>query len=113
MMIIAMPVAQNQLCMHFGHCEVFAFFEVDEKEKRIISQKLLTPPPHEPGILPPWIKNQGASVVITGGMGARAQSLFAANGVRVITGAPAGNPEEIVLSYLNNTLVTGDNVCDH
>ncbi|MFZ5753618.1 MAG: NifB/NifX family molybdenum-iron cluster-binding protein [Bacillota bacterium] len=112
-MIIALPVAGNQLCMHFGHCESFAFFDVDEVQKKIKGKKMLTPPPHEPGILPPWIKQQGADVVITGGMGARAQSLFQAAGVQIITGAQPGNPEDIVMSYLNNSLQTGPNACDH
>jgi len=112
-MIIAMPVVNNQLCMHFGHCEVFAFYEVDEKEKRIINKTLLTPPPHQPGVLPRWIKSQGAGLVITGGMGRRAQDLFAEEGVKVIIGAPAASPDEIVQSYLDHTLRTGQNVCDH
>ena len=111
-MIIAMPIVQNQLCMHFGHCEVFAFFEVDKNEKRIIKKTTLAPPPHEPGILPPWIKRQGADVVITGGMGARAQGLFQEVGIKVITGA-CGDPEQVVLDYLNNSLQTGANACDH
>ena len=112
-MIIALPMAENQLCLHFGHCERFAFFEVDEQTRTIKNRKDLTPPPHEPGILPPWIKAQGASLVITGGMGSRAQNLFKEAGVQVITGAPSGVPEDIVMSYLNNSLVTGRNACDH
>ncbi|MDD2401659.1 MAG: NifB/NifX family molybdenum-iron cluster-binding protein [Clostridia bacterium] len=112
-MKIAMPVVKEQLCMHFGHCEVFAFFEVDEKEKKILNKEFITPPNHEPGILPPWIKEQGADLVITGGMGARAQNLFLSQGIKVITGAPVGNPENVVLSYLNNNLEIGQNVCDH
>lgn len=112
-MKIALPIAQEQLCMHFGHCEVFGFFEVDEQEKRILNTEYLTPPQHEPGILPPWIKSQGADVVITGGMGGRAQSLFVSAGVKVVTGAPALEPEEVVRQYLNKTLQTGNNACDH
>lgn len=112
-MKIAMPIVQNQLCMHFGHCEVFAFFDVDEETKQIKDKKLVTPPPHEPGILPPWIRQQGADIVITGGMGSRAQGLFRAEGVKVITGARGNNPEEIIMSFLNENLETGPNICDH
>ncbi|MDK2823961.1 MAG: hypothetical protein PWQ67_775 [Clostridia bacterium] len=112
-MKIALPVVNNQLCMHFGHCEVFEFYDVNEKEKKILGKNRLTPPPHEPGILPKWIKEQGANLVITGGMGIKAQRLFQEAGVQVITGAPADNPNAIVTSYLNNTLNTGENACDH
>lgn len=112
-MKIALPVTGNCLCMHFGHCESFAFYDVDSKEKSINGVKMLTPPPHEPGILPPWIKQQGADIVITGGMGSRARDLFEAVGVHVITGAPAINPEAVIIHYLNNTLELGQNACDH
>ena len=112
-MKIALPIAQNQLCMHFGHCEAFAFYEVDEKSKKILNKECHIPPQHEPGILPPWIKSHGADVVITGGMGMRAQSLFVSAGVKVITGAPGLDPEDVVQKYLDNTLQTGENVCDH
>jgi len=99
--------------MHFGHCEVFEFYEIDEKERKIAGKSALTPPPHEPGVLPRWIKEQGADLVIAGGMGASAQNLFHQAGIKVITGASAVNPGEIVESYLNNSLKTGANTCDH
>jgi hypothetical protein len=46
-------------------------------------------------------------------MGASAQKLFAERGISVSIGAPADNPEKIVLSYMNNALKLGDNTCDH
>jgi len=112
-MKIALPVANDQLCMHFGHCQVFEFYEVDEKEKKILKKSTLTPPPHEPGVLPRWIKEQNVNLVIAGGMGASAQSLFREAGVQVITGAQADSTQTIVENYLNNALTTGKNACDH
>jgi predicted Fe-Mo cluster-binding NifX family protein len=53
------------------------------------------------------------NVVIAGGMGSRAQMLFTQNGIDVIIGATAGGPEEIVTAYLNGSLQTGANICDH
>ena len=73
----------------------------------------LTPPPHEPGLLPRWLHEQGADVIIAGGMGQRAQQLFAQSGIKVVVGAPADAPERIVESYLSGTLVSGQNFCDH
>lgn len=112
-MKIAIPLAEGKLCMHFGHCEQFALLEVDEKTRQVTGTRLLTPPPHEPGVLPRWLHQQGASVIIAGGMGQRAQGLFAENGVRVVVGAPAAAPEQLVADYLAGTLVSGANVCDH
>jgi ATP-binding protein involved in chromosome partitioning len=112
-MLIAVPTIDGQLCMHFGHCETFTMLEVDPDKKEITSEKKLTPPPHEPGLLPRWLHSEGVSVVIAGGMGQRAQSLFAQNGVKVVVGAPAASPSDTVMAYLNGTLAFGDNVCDH
>ena len=112
-MKIAIPVADGRLCMHFGHCEQFAVVEVDDTTRTIISTVYVTPPPHEPGVLPRWLHEQGAHLIIAGGMGQRAQSLFAQHGVKVVVGAPAGTPEDIVCAYLAETLEVGQNACDH
>lgn len=112
-MKLALPMAGGKLCMHFGHCEQFALIDADEKTKKILGQKLLTPPPHEPGVLPKWLHEQGVHVIIAGGMGQRAQSLFAENGIKVVVGAPGAEPDALVISYLKGALVSGANVCDH
>lgn len=113
MIKIAIPLANNELCMHFGHCEQFAIVEADEQTKKIIKTELLTPPPHEPGVLPRWLGSKGVNMVIAGGMGKRAQDLFAAQNVKVLVGAPAGTPEKLVTDFLAGKLKPGANVCDH
>ncbi len=112
-MKIAIPVAEGKLCMHFGHCEVFHLYDVDMAKKSILSTTSVTPPPHEPGVLPGWIADKGVNFVIAGGMGARAVSLFKERGVDVITGAPAGDPKAVLQTYLDGKLITGANACDH
>ncbi len=112
-MRIAVPVADGVLCMHFGHCENFALYEVDTDKKTVVGKQLLVPPAHEPGVLPAWLHKQGANLIIAGGMGSRAQSLFTKHGVQVLTGATSGDPDAVIKSYLEDSLVTGDNVCDH
>jgi predicted Fe-Mo cluster-binding NifX family protein len=112
-MKIAIPTAEGKLCMHFGHCQQFALVDVDPDSKTITNTEFKVPPPHEPGVLPRWLGEQGASVIIAGGMGQRAQMLFQQNGVHVVVGAPADAPEQIVQAFLDNTLQAGENVCDH
>ena len=112
-MRIAIPLADGRLCMHFGHCEKFALVDCDSTAKAIIKTDTVAAPAHEPGLLPRWLAERGATVIIAGGMGARAQGLFSERGITVVTGAPAGTPEQIVTAYLNGTLVTGANACDH
>lgn len=109
--IFAIPVVQGKLCAHFGHCEQFVLIETENG--KILGKSAHTPPPHEPGVLPKWLHEQGAHIIIAGGMGSRAQGLFHENGVKVVTGAPVDSPESLVNQYLSGSLITGQNVCDH
>jgi len=113
MIKIAIPTAEGKLCEHFGHCSQFAIITVDEKENNITNTDYLSPPDHQPGVLPQWLHEQGVTMVIAGGMGGRAQSLFEKNGIKVITGAETGTPGSIVKSWLQGSLEMGNNVCDH
>ena len=110
-MKFAIPLAEGKLTAHFGHCQEFAFVEVEDNQ--IKNKEMLVPPPHEPGVLPKWLHELGTNVIIAGGMGARALDLFAQNNIKVIVGASALAPEELVKQYLDNTLQIGGNVCDH
>lgn len=112
-MKIAIPLANGILTMHFGHCERFALVDVDSTEKKIIKRQDIEAPPHEPGLLPPWLAERGVNLIIAGGMGQRAQGLFAEQSIKVVVGAPADTPERLVDDYLAGTLQVGENVCDH
>jgi len=81
--------------------------------KRLSDRKKAPSPPHEPGLLPRWLGEKGVNVIIAGGMGTQAQQLFAESGITVSVGAPADDPEKIVLSYMDSVLELGDNTCDH
>ncbi len=112
-MRIAIPIVNGALSAHFGHCETFALIDVDPDTKKILGRQDLQPPPHEPGVLPRWLSEQGVKVIIAGGMGQRALGLFTQQKITVCVGAPALAPEDLVAQYLAGTLETGRNVCDH
>ena len=112
-MRISIPLVQGKLSLHFGHCEEFAIFDIDDNIKKVINRKDAAPPGHEPGVLPRWLHENNVNVIIAGGMGQRAQQLFAQNDIKVVIGASGQSPEELVSAYLENTLETGDNICDH
>ncbi len=112
-MRIAIPLAEGKLATHFGHCREFALVDVDAANGTIEKTETAEPPPHEPGVLPKWLAGQGAEIIIAGGMGRRAQDLFAEHGIQTIVGAPSQAPEDLVAAYVAGTLQTGDNLCDH
>jgi len=110
-MKIAIATAQGQISGHFGHCEGFTVYET--QGAKIITKIYVQNPGHQPGYLPVFLKEQGASVIIAGGMGQMAQSLFAEQGIEVIVGA-AGECEQAAERYLNGQLKSTDSVCrDH
>jgi len=112
-MRFAIPMVNGRLCAHFGHCERFALVDADLKSKMILGKKEVAAPEHQPGLLPRWLADRGANIVVAGGMGPRAQDLFTESGIEVVIGAPADEPETLVEAYLTGTLQTGDNICDH
>ena len=112
-MRIAVPLAQGKLSLHFGHCDQFAIFDVDENLKKLTSRNDAIPPAHAPGVLPKWLHENNVNVIIASGMGQRAQQLFSQNDIKVVIGASSSSPEELVSAYLQDTLETGENICDH
>ncbi len=110
---IAVPLAEGRLSAHFGHCQQFALFDADPETKTVLKKTILDAPPHEPGLLPNWLQERGADVILAGGMGSRARGLFEEKGIRVVVGAPSDFAAKVVLDYLSGALKTGDNVCDH
>jgi len=109
----AIPVSSGMVSTHFGHCEQFALIDANEGQREILRKELVASPGHQPGLLPQWLAEQGVSVVIASGMGSRAQALFQQNRIKVVIGALESDPEKAVLSYLDENLDTGDNICDH
>ena len=110
-MKIAIPTEGEKLCSHFGHCDSFTFVDVNPETKEILNMENKIP---EEGIScqsASWISEQGANLVLAGGMGARPLDIFNRNGVKVISGCPELPIKEIVQEYLNSTLVTGENSC--
>ena len=110
-MKIAIPTAEGKLCSHFGHCETFTFADVNSETKEILNIETREP---EEGIScqsASWISEQGANIILAGGMGARPLAIFEQNGVKVITGCPELPVEDVVKGYLNSSLVTGSNSC--
>lgn len=109
--IFAVPTANGELTVHFGHCEKFAIIETENN--KILSEKYVTPPVHQPGVYPKFLADMGVHVIISGGMGQRAQALFFQNKIDVCMGVMAESPVKLVEQHLQGKLQTGENLCTH
>jgi predicted Fe-Mo cluster-binding NifX family protein len=109
--IIAIPIEGQVLSEHFGHCQAFAYVDVDNN--RITNITIKDPPEHQPGTYPRWVAANGATDVIAGGMGPMAVNLFIEAGVNVFVGAPVDSPVNLVNNFLAGKLTLNANYCDH
>jgi len=109
--VIAMPTSDRvTVDGHFGHTKEFIFYSV--RNNVVVNKTFLVPPKHEPGVLPKFLAENGANVIITGGMGRMAVDLFRENNVDVILGAQ-GSLELNINEYLGGFLTSQGSVCDH
>lgn len=98
---------------HFGRCPYYTMVEVEDN-KIILSYKVENPfySAHgSPGQVPVFIRDQGAHVIIAGGMGQRAVGFFNEFGIEAVTGA-SGKVEAVVEAYLKGAL-KGNAPCVH
>ena len=113
---IAVPVeSDGTLSAHFGHAGTFTFFIVDTHKQTIVEKKDLTPPDHQPGVIPRWVAAQGAHVMLAGGMGEKAKSALASLGVHVVDGVMDNrmDADTLVRHYMDGILVQGGPGCSH
>jgi predicted Fe-Mo cluster-binding NifX family protein len=89
---------------HFGRCPYFVVVDLEGCE---VQQVAAVANPyyshHQPGQVPRFIRERGADVMLTGGMGRRAISLFGQYGIEAVTGA-AGTVRRSLEQYLGGAL---------
>ncbi|MFH1941070.1 MAG: NifB/NifX family molybdenum-iron cluster-binding protein, partial [bacterium] len=96
---------QASVSPHFGRCPFYTIVEI-ENNKINKSHKVENPfygEHGQPGQVPAFIRDQGAHVIISGGMGPRAVGFFNDFSIEVVTGA-AGKVSAVVEGYLHGTL---------
>jgi len=92
------------VAQHFGHAPYFILVNVENGEVSGV-QGLVNPfiNGHAPGQVPGFIKEQGADVMLSGGMGGRAIEFFAQVGIKAATGA-SGTVRQTLENYLGGAL---------
>jgi len=112
-MRIAIPHENGRLHGHFGGCREFALVEADADSKTVLATQVVPAPPHQPGLFPRWLREQGVTAIIVGGIGRRALDIFAHHGITVRAGWPDATVEELVAAYLNGQLTAAPEGCEH
>jgi len=90
---------------HFGRCPYYTF--VDVEGRQVLDVKVVSNPfynQHAPGQVPAFIREHGAHVMLSGGMGSRAMAFFEQFGIEAVTGA-SGTVRHALERYLEGELV--------
>jgi predicted Fe-Mo cluster-binding NifX family protein len=109
-MKIAISTESGHVSAHFGRCPTYTLFDVEDG--RVVGREEIPNPGHQPGFLPQYLSARGVSVIIAGGMGPRAQGLFAEKNIQTIIGVQ-GPIDEVVDKFLRQELQAGQDLCDH
>lgn len=113
MVKIAIPTRDNMVDDHFGHCNHYTVFTIDDDKKVLASQRLESPQGCGcKSNIAAMMKDMGITVMIAGNMGAGAFNKLSQHGISVVRGCH-GNIEDILNAYLKGELVDSSIVCDH
>lgn len=107
-MKIAVASEKEKVTEHFGHCENFNIYEIENN--KIAKSESIANPGHKPGFLPNFLNDMGVNVIISGGMGGGAVDIFNEKDIEVIVGV-TGSAEIAVEEYLKGNLKSTGSIC--
>jgi len=103
-MKLAIPTRGNVVDDHFGHCEAYTVFGIDEN-KKIISTEML-PSPQGCGCksnIASVLKEKGVTVMLAGNMGNGALNVLQSHGIEVYRGC-SGDVRQLTEAFLQDNI---------
>jgi predicted Fe-Mo cluster-binding NifX family protein len=111
-MKIAVPVTHdNQIDGHFGHCESYGVYTINDKNE--IADFKNVESPQGCGCksdIASVLASDGVTIMLAGGIGGGAVNVLKNSGIEVIRGC-SGNSEEVVKQYLSGLVEDSGNSC--
>ncbi|MBU1013418.1 MAG: NifB/NifX family molybdenum-iron cluster-binding protein [Bacteroidetes bacterium] len=110
---IAVPTRNDIVDAHFGHCEYYSIFTVNEKSE--IIDKELYAAPQGCGCksnIAPLLAEKGVYLMLAGNMGVGAVNVLQSSNIEVLRGCE-GKVDEVVSSYLSGMLSDSGKSCAH
>jgi predicted Fe-Mo cluster-binding NifX family protein len=110
-MKIALPSYQNQVDEHFGHCEYFTVFTVDDRKKILSEEKISSPAGCGcKSDIASILAQMGVKYMLAGNMGQGAVNVLGNNGIKVLRGC-SGNVKEVAENWLAGNLKDSGLAC--
>lgn len=110
-MKIAVPTTGNVVNDHFGQCEEYTIFSIDNN-KKIINIEML-PSPQGCGCksnIASILKQKGVSAMLAGNMGSGAMNVLSNNGIEVYRGC-SGNVHQVTEAFLQGKIFDSGEGC--
>ena len=113
-MKIALPSRQNMIDDHFGHCEYFTVFTVDQDKREILSEETVAAPSGCgcKSDIAQTLAAKGVEVMLAGNMGEGAVNVLKQSGITVLRGC-SGEIRSVTTSWLNGSLADSGDSCSH
>ena len=114
-MKIALPSRGNKIDDHFGHCEYFTIFTIDDSSKKIIANDTVSSPEGCgcKSNIAQTLAEIGVKLMLAGNMGDGAVRVLSNSGIEVVRGC-SGDVQAVALKWLEGSLVdSGDSCHEH
>ncbi|MBN2743565.1 putative Fe-Mo cluster-binding NifX family protein [Breznakibacter xylanolyticus] len=112
-MKIAIPTRNNVVDSHFGHCESYTVYQVDEHNQIVHTETV--PSPQGCGCksnIGAVLQQKGVSVLLAGNMGDGALNVLNRHGIKVYRGC-SGDVMEVAKTYLAGGIGDSGLSCSH
>ena len=111
-MKIAVPTRGGVVDNHFGHCDHYTIFTVNDGE---VKMKEILPSPQGCGCKSGVVfvlRQKGVRVMLAGNIGEGAKNVLESNEIKVIRGC-SGDIDKLVSDYLAGNVVDNGELCNH
>lgn len=110
---IAIPTRENVVDDHFGHCDHYTVFTVDDDNDIIRSERLDSPQGCGcKSNIASLMQGMGITIMLAGNVGVGAFNKLTAHGISVVRGCH-GNIEEVLKAYLDGLIKDSTESCSH
>jgi predicted Fe-Mo cluster-binding NifX family protein len=110
-MKIALPSYQNQIDEHFGHCEYFTVFTIDDQKKILSEEKISSPAGCGcKSNIAQTLAEQGVKLMLAGNMGQGAVNVLNGCGIDVLRGC-SGDVKSVTEDWLSGNLKDSGLAC--